>query len=184
MNWTRSAFLQSIALSGPAMALALKNGNNENLQIDELVEIWHFSEEMALDFAEIMPEKYYEHRPVDYDGLYSYGGQMLHIGHNITGLISNYVTDDDPPELPESAEELSKEEVITAMKSAFDFGEEAIQNQTRDSLFEEVPFFAEPLPRWHVLFIAQDHTTHHLGQAVIYLRSKGIVPPRYRKWES
>jgi uncharacterized damage-inducible protein DinB len=44
-------------------------------------------------------------------------------------------------------------------------------------MLEEVNFFARPLPRWHVLFVAQDHTTHHCGQAVLYLNARGITPP-------
>jgi uncharacterized damage-inducible protein DinB len=47
---------------------------------------------------------------------------------------------------------------------------------SKEEMLEEVNFFARPLPRWHVLFVAQDHTTHHCGQAVLYLNARGITP--------
>lgn len=167
----------------PAMAGGSKMNQLQNMFSSEaLAEIWNISGDLALEFADAMPAEYYDYRPVDNDELYTYAGQMLHIAQNSNGLMGSYITGKEPPKIPESAEGQSKDSIMAALRDAFDFGRQVIAEQTPESLIEEVEFFAGPLPRWHVIFIAQDHTAHHIGQSVIYLRAKGITPPSYRKW--
>jgi len=147
----------------------------------ELIEIWQISGELALEYAEAMPAKDYLFRPAGLENTYTYGGQMQHIAENNISLFSNYLSDRTPPDI-----ELNREDDKAAIKKhirlSFDYGTEAIRELSREKLFEEVDFFARPLPRWHVIFVAQDHTTHHCGQAVVYLNANGISPPNYRKW--
>lgn len=147
----------------------------------ELVDIWNISGELALEFAEAMPSEDYTFRPAGLDNIYSYGEQMQHIAENNINLISNNLTDAPHPDI-ELENTDDKSSIIEHIRLSFEYGAEAIRGLSRDEMFEEVNFFARPLPRWHVVFIAQDHTTHHCGQAVVYLNAKGISPPYYRKW--
>lgn len=184
MTVSRSDFLIT-ALSGATAMMYSKNSfsGSQTFETDRLALIWRASEEMALDFADAMPAEDYGTRPVDDKQVYTYGGQMLHIGQNIRNLASRYFSDEDAPEIPNDADELQKSEIREAMKRCFAYGEQAIKAQSKSSLLQEVDFFAGRMPRWQVIFVAQDHTTHHLGQVVMYLRNKGIEPPPYRKWE-
>lgn len=186
MAVSRSNFIRSILMGGGMTFLggsaAFNTDSTSVLSVKELITIWQASAQMALEFAEVMPEEKYTFRPADNPELYTYGGQMLHIAGNIRSLVSRYVTERPAPDIPVSAEGASKAAIMKAMQQCFDYGERAIQEQTEDSLRTEVDFFAGPLSRRHVLFVVQDHTTHHLGQAVIYLRGNGITPPDYRKW--
>ena len=154
---------------------------NNSPSRDELINLWKISGEVALEYADAMPEKYYHFRPGDSGELYSYGGQMQHIAENIVRLLDQYITDMAPPELP-LENESDKAAIRKNIQSSTDYGTEAIRSLDRHELMETVDFFAGPLPRWHVLFIAQDHTAHHIGQSVIYLRVCGVSPPRWRKW--
>lgn len=147
----------------------------------ELIEIWQISGELTLEFADAMPPNDYLFRPAGLDDIYTYGGQMQHIAENNISIFRNYITDRPPPNI-----ELDREDDKTAIRHhirlSFEYGTEAIKGLSKEEMLEEVNFFARPLPRWHVLFVAQDHTTHHCGQAVVYLNAKGIAPPHYRKW--
>jgi hypothetical protein len=148
---------------------------------NELIEIWQISGEMTLEFVDAMPANDYQFRPSGPNDMYTYGGQMQHIAENNISLFRNYITDRSPPNI-----ELEREDDKTAIRHhvrlSFEYGTEAIEGLSGEEMLEEVNFFARPLPRWHVLFVAQDHTTHHCGQAVVYLNAKGITPPYYRKW--
>jgi hypothetical protein len=178
----RNVFLQLLAGSG------LMAGWFGNLRYpdgtpsrDDLINLWMISGELALEFADAMPEDNYLFRPEDAGDIYTFGGQMQHIAENNVSLIRSYLSDDPPPEIP-VGDESDKPTIMKNIDISFDYGAEAIRSLSRNDLTRTVDFFAAPLPRWHVLFIAQDHTTHHIGQSTVYLRMNGIAPPRWRKW--
>jgi len=150
---------------------------------EELIAIWQISGKLTLQFAEAMPEDDYLFRPAGLENIYTYGGQMQHIAENNINLFSRYITENPPPNI-ELENEDDKSSIIKHIRLSFEYGTEAIKELSNSEMFEQVHFFARPLPRWHILFVAQDHTTHHCGQAVIYLNARGITPPSYRKWES
>ena len=106
---------------------------------------------------------------------------MQHIAENNISLLSRYLTDKPPPDIRDTGNN-DKSVIKANIRDSFDYGTGIIGELSIEKMSEVVDFFARPLPRWHVLFIAQDHTTHHCGQAVIYLNAKGITPPSYRKW--
>lgn len=154
---------------------------NDGISIDRLIEIWQISEELTLEFAEAMPQEEYNFRPAGLDDVFSYGEQMQHIAENNINLLSRYITDEAPPDLPYQTD-MDKESIKKNISSSFKYGTESMQNLSRDDLFADVEFGGRNIPRWHVLFIAQDHTTHHCGQSVVYLNANGYSPPNYRKW--
>ena len=178
----RNYFLQTLLTGGLMMGfkgrLLFPEGTPSR---EELIRIWQTSGELTQEFAEAMPAAEYLFRPADRGNIYTYGGQMQHIAENNVGLLSNYITDEPPPAIP--VEKHDEKEVIKEnIRKSFAYGIRAIEKLSTEEMTDVVDFFARPLPRWHVLFIAQDHTTHHCGQAVVYLNAKGIDPPSWRKW--
>lgn len=179
----RSRFLQTF-LIGSIATMTPRNLDQNSLPTkDELTRIWEFSRELTIKFAEAMPANDYHFRPPSGSNMYTYGEQMHHIATNIAQLFSTYITDSPPPSLVLQTKD-DKDAIIRHIHRSFDYGRTAIQKLSRTEFAECVPFFTSPIPRWHILFIAQDHTTHHCGQAVVYLNMKSITPPSYRKWPS
>ncbi len=177
----RNAFLKSaLGMSVGAMPL-LSLSRNNGIDIKRFIEIWQISEELTLEFAEAMPQKEYNFRPAGLEDVYSYGEQMQHIAENNINLLSRYITDEAPPDLSYQ-NDLDKESIKNNISTSFRYGTESMQKLSRYDLFAEVEFGGLNIPRWHVLFIAQDHTTHHCGQSVVYLNANGYSPPNYRKW--
>jgi len=70
----------------------------------------------------------------------------------------------------------SKEEVVTALKAAFEYCEAAYTKLTPQSVSETVNF-GRPLARIVVMDFNVAHTQEHYGNLVTYMRLKGIVPP-------
>ncbi len=150
---------------------------NDSLLI-QLARKWSHAREYTLKMAELMPEEYFDFKPVPEE--MSFKEQLLHIAQNMEWLSTSYlfvkkITSKD-------AEAKDKAAVIKILSDAYDMGANAHKNLTSKQLDETVPFFAGPMTRRQILILMHDHQTHHAGQLIVYLRLKGIKPPDYVGW--
>ena len=56
----------------------------------------------------------------------------------------------------------------------------ALKDKDKPWWEQEIPFFDVQKSRAWILVRRVAHTAHHRGQAIVYLRLKGIEPPKYR----
>ena len=131
---------------------------------EQLLATLENSRKYTLSVAEAMPESSYSFRPTE--GVWNFGELLNHIAYGIQWWEANYVkgvqTDWAPP-----APKASRQETIAYLRDAF-----AGLGKT----LEKEPLGDEAIKGFHA---TTDHITHHRGQAVIYLRCKGITPPEY-----
>ena len=151
--------------------------SNDSL-LTQLNRKWTNAKEYALKMAELMPEKYYDFKPVPEE--MSFRQQLLHIAENIEWLSSTYLFVAEKNEIDTSVK--SKAAVIKILSDAYDMGTAAHHNLSGKQLDEVVKFFAGPMTRRQILILMHDHQTHHLGQLIVYVRLKGIKPPDYVGW--
>ena len=85
----------------------------------------------------------------------------------------------EPPEGAGEMEETitEKDEVIAALEASFAALSKAIKSVSDDDLDTMVPFFGREWSKRHVLMLLAGHFHEHLGQAIVYARSVGVVPP-------
>ncbi|ATL48347.1 DinB family protein [Chitinophaga caeni] len=140
---------------------------------------WQNATGYALKMAELMPEEYYDFKPVPEQ--MSFKEQMVHIAQNIQWLSNSYLMNGGTvPKL--DAENLDKAGVIQVLKDAYASGLKAHQQLQASELDDIVKFFAGPKTKRQILILLHDHQSHHLGQVIVYLRLKGIKPPPYIGW--
>lgn len=166
-----SLFFLSIWTKLPAQT------GNDSL-VAQLANKWANAKVYALKMAELMPEEYYDFKPVPEE--MSFKQQLLHIADNMEWLSSSYLFIPKKNKIDTSVKE--KAVVIKTLSDAYDMGMKAHQNISDKQLDEVVPFFAGPMTRRQILILMHDHQTHHLGQLIVYLRLKGIKPPDYIGW--
>jgi len=115
----------------------------------------------TLAVAELMPEEAYDLKPVD--GIWSFGEQLNHIVYGIHWWAEMFIrkveTDWAPPK-PVNG----KKKIISLLEKAYD----ELRKTYEESTGKEDGFNA-----------TLDHITHHRGQLIVYLRTKGIQPPEY-----
>lgn len=131
---------------------------------EQLIATLKTSENYTLAMAEAMPEEAYSEKPVD--GIWNYNELMNHIAYGIEWWGKNYIlkveTAWNPP-----APEHGKKRTIDGLKKAYS---NLVKTINKEQLSEEgIKGFYSTL----------DHITHHRGQASVYLRLNGIVPPEY-----
>jgi len=153
----------------------------------EWLEKWENSRAYTLEALAIIPDSSLTFRPTE--GQMSVQEQIQHISGNMFGLSRRFL-DYQPSDFNEealskklAAEILDRKALIALLNSAYDFGAAAINNLSAERWEEEVPnFFAGPKSRRVIVYLLQDHATHHRAQVLIYMRLLGLEPPRYRGW--
>ncbi|MDZ7933385.1 MAG: DinB family protein [Emticicia sp.] len=142
---------------------------------------WQNSKQYLLEVAQAMPESEYSFKPVADE--MSFAEQMKHIVGNVSWLSSSFIVKQENPFSKQViANAKTKAEIIELLGKTFDFAYENVQKISENNLIEEVDFFVKPTNKLQILNLLQDHQTHHRAQAIVYLRLKGIKPPKYKGW--
>lgn len=153
----------------------------------EWLEKWENSRAYTLEALTLVPDSSLNYRPTE--GQMSIQEQIQHISGNMFGLSRRFL-DYQPADFNEKAlseqlkaETLDREALLALLNSAYDFGAAAVKNLPAARWEEEVSnFFAGAKSRRVIVYLLQDHATHHRAQVLIYLRLLGLEPPRYRGW--
>lgn len=108
----------------------------------------------------------------------TYGAQILHIAGANLDFLKAFGGRTAPPSIDLKA--TSKADIVRALEASFDYGTALINEQTPDSMLEQVkvpPFMGGTSSRARVAYFLLGHTWDTYGQMVVYLRLTGHVPP-------
>ena len=122
------------------------------------------SRSYTLAVAEAMPEHFYNFKPAG--GGWNFLELIHHIAYGIFWWNENYIKGKEVP-WDQPTTKANKKEAIKYLTAAYSTVKETLGKQ---KLTEAV------VKGFHATI---DHTTHHRGQAVVYLRCHGIIPPEY-----
>jgi len=122
------------------------------------------SREYTMQVIEAMPENGFSFKPSGAG--WDFTELINHIAYGIYWWKENFVRENKVEWAPPPAV-AGKKGIINLVKKAYDSLNESIGN---GNLSENAVYG---------IHATLDHVTHHRGQAVLYLRSKGINPPEY-----
>jgi uncharacterized damage-inducible protein DinB len=150
---------------------------------EALANHWKVSEDFTLKVADAMPAGSYDFRPVPEE--LSFGqliGQIALANSSACAAASGM----KPPAIPPAAaasrtdpKALDKATAMQYMKDTFEFCNAAVASMTPQKLDAMVGPEGHQTTAFERLWAYFTHTAHHRGQAEVYLRMKGIVPPTY-----
>lgn len=131
---------------------------------EQLLSSLENSKKYTLAVAQAMPDNMYNSRPVE--TVWDFKELLHHIAYGIQWWEDNYIkgtkTEWAPP-----ATKANKKEVIDYLNNAY----ASLKNTIANTQLDE-----EKIKGFHATL---DHITHHRGQAVTYLRFKGVDAPEY-----
>lgn len=154
-------------------------GQNVSL-LKELEEKWKNSLEYSLEIANLMPDSLYNFQPTDEE--MSFGEQLLHMGQNMTWLSQVYMMNDTAFKMENKEQPFLASEIKKQIRETYLLAMKAHKEMDINRLDDKMDFFAGPKTVRQIIHLMHDHTTHHRGQLIVYLRLNGIKPPRYRGW--
>ncbi|MBI4902834.1 MAG: DinB family protein [Acidobacteria bacterium] len=144
----------------------------------DFMENWKISKSFTIAVAEAMPEEHFWFKPTKEE--MSFGVLMAHIAgsqvfrfEQVSGRKSNNAP------LPKVA---TRADVLRYLRQSFDFCIETLATLDAKRLDASYQVDWEGRPRAtgrQVLMNMFVHTAHHRAQAEVYLRLKGVVPPKY-----
>jgi len=153
----------------------------------EWKEKWNNSLAYTLEALETIPDSSLHYRPTS-DQM-SVQEQIQHISGNVYGLSRRFLGyepegfDEDALRELLADEDLNRKELVSLITDAYAFGTAAIESLPAAGWEEMVPnFFAGPKSKRVIVYLLQDHATHHRAQLLMYLRMMDLKPPRYRGW--
>jgi uncharacterized damage-inducible protein DinB len=133
------------------------------------------------EIARLMPADDYGFKPSPEEK--SFAEQVLHIAHNVGWLSGAYLSNGQPNPVGEADLKVTrKEDVIAVLDKAFAHARRALEHFPAGALLDRVDFFAGEMNQLQIINLLNDHHTHHRGQLIVYLRLKGLKPPRYVGW--
>lgn len=172
------AILVMMAAGNPG--LYAKASGEGGMFAKEFKPTWERAREYSVKFAEAMPEENYTFKPTP--EIMSFGEQVVHTAGAAFWFTSK-ITGEENPGKGFKAEGKTKAEIIDYLKKSFDFVQKALANLSDEESAKVIPLFGElKLSKEQTFLTIRDHTTHHRGSMVIYLRLKGVKPPEYVGW--
>lgn len=148
---------------------------------------WQNSLAYTQEALAAIPDSSLSYRPTD--GQMSVQEQIQHLSGNVYGLSRRFLSyepagfNEDDLRKKLSAETLNRQELVKLLNDAFAFGIDAVYSFEAEDWDKMVPnFFVGPRSRRTIIYLLQDHATHHRAQVLMYMRMLGLDPPRYRGW--
>ena len=131
---------------------------------EQLLATLQTSKNYTFAVAESMPDKEYNFKPVE--SVWNFGELVHHIAYGIEWWENNFIKG-EKVDWDEPAFKAKKKELLSYLDRSYASLKDTICKRGLDD---------KAIQGFHATL---DHITHHRGQAVVYLRCKGIVPPGY-----
>jgi uncharacterized damage-inducible protein DinB len=150
-----------------------------NSRIDALVREWTRARDYTAEYLNAMPDDGINFKPTP--EIRSFAEQMLHLSSNICNTAARAFGVNNPVQGKnlEKMDELKNKAALTKIvMESYDFMIITIKAQTDAKLDERVAAAGMNRPKSALLAASFEHQTHHRGQTTIYLRLKGVTPPR------
>jgi hypothetical protein len=146
------------------------------------------AEREIVGLAEAMPSEKYDFRPTvgEFKNVRSFSQQITHIASILYGVSAGALGEKNPSELGKDengpASINGKTAAVKYLKDAFAYAHKAALAVTSANVMDIVqsPFGSGKTPRIDLVTTLIFHSFDHYGQAVVYARMNGIVPPASR----
>jgi uncharacterized damage-inducible protein DinB len=169
MNRSITALFLGAALVLPALA------QDAGGVPPQLVDHWKISKAYVTALAEQMPADGYAFKPNPAE--MSFGEQVAHIASSNAFFFSKLSGQKNPIGKPANFE---KATVLKMLNDSYDFCIAALAGLPHEAMFQTVETPEGKMTGMELLLFAVDHTAHHRGQLIVYLRAKNIKPADYR----
>ncbi|HEY2018124.1 MAG TPA: DinB family protein [Bryobacteraceae bacterium] len=172
----RRQAIQTTVMGAAAAAVPVARAAGKDLEV--FLARWDKAKVFTLQVADAMPADAYDFKPKP--EMRPYGQLIQHLATNNAFYISRFKAGEIPDSL-QPPEKFDKETTKTYVAASFDFCARVLKGVSEADLDKSYPGRPNTPPQtgWDWVLHAFIHTAHHRGYAEVYLREKGITPPRY-----
>lgn len=143
--------------------------------VDAMLADFGRAADKLVQLAEAIPADKWDWRPAE--GVRSVSEAFMHVANANFGL-SAVLGVDKPADLPEDMEAVTdKAQAVALLKTSLDHARQAVKSSAGGDMAAEHEMFGRTMTSADVVMILISHNHEHLGQAIAYARSVGVVPP-------
>ncbi len=137
---------------------------------------WNNGKQFTIDVLNKMPDSGMDYK-TDPEAM-SFKEQIHHIASTIVGVSKGYLMGAEP-NFSINVKTASKEELADYVAKCYDYGAATMKALTAEQAGEILDVFGNRASRRQVMALLMDHSTHHRGSAIAYLRANGVKPPSF-----
>lgn len=172
----RQKFFSAACAIGLFLVASL--GANAQTTMEEFLSKWEGSMQFTMDVVDKMPEDKLDYKP--HESAMSFKEQILHLSGAAAGISQRFLGGPDAKEILEATPS-GKEEIKAHVKLCFEYAKKVFQSVPESEWGESIEIFGgNTATKRQVMSLIDDHTTHHRGAAISYIRANGIEPPAFR----
>lgn len=143
---------------------------------EEFLAKWENSKKFTLDVLAKMPDSGMDYKTDP--GAMSFKEQVHHIGNAIVGISQGFLKGkENGPSL--DVKTASRADLAKFVADAYDYGAATVKALSDADAAEKIEVFGMNVTRRQVEALLIDHSTHHRGSAIAYLRANGVEPPAF-----
>ena len=147
--------------------------------IESFTKRWSAAKDLAVAVAKAMPAESYDFKPVPEE--MSFGKQILHLAQANYGKCAVIAEVKSPYPEPAEGAKVEKAAAVKDLAASFDYCTKTLDDFDTAKLFHMRAWGTGHFSPMDMMLGLMVHMAHHRGQAEVYLRAKGITPPKY-KW--
>lgn len=167
-------FTTAAVFSAVFMLLATSS-QAQTTKEEYLVKFGH-GKQFTLDVLDKMPDSGMDYKTDP--GAMSFKEQIHHIANSIVGISQGFLKGAaDVPEI--DLVTASKADLAKYVAECYDYGIATSKALSEADSAEKIEVFGNSVSRRQVEALLIDHSTHHRGSAIAYLRANGVEPPAF-----
>ncbi len=143
---------------------------------DEFLSKWQNSKQFTLDVLDKMPDSGMDYKTDP--AAMSFKEQIHHIGNAMVGISQGFLKGGDPGFTIDIAS-ASKADLAAYVGKSYDYVTATMKALSDADAGETLEVFGNKVTRRQVMALLMDHSTHHRGAAIAYLRAEGVEPPAF-----
>jgi uncharacterized damage-inducible protein DinB len=130
-----------------------------------------------------VPEDLYDFRPTP--EVRSFREQFTHLIDENFRFMAQAAGEPPPMEKGAIEQMKGRDEILAALKASYDYGAKVWAGMTDQTAMEMIPGRGgQPQLRWAPILVQVIDNMNHYGNLVVYVRLKGMVPPRTAERQS
>ncbi|WP_428665071.1 DinB family protein [Runella sp.] len=141
---------------------------------------WKRSEEYTLTVFNQMPEEHLDYRYTPES--FSFRNQFVHCIVFTSMQLAGRLEIPNPFENKKDWTKITKAQVADEIKNFYAWVEKVAAEVPPEKLAKQENFAGGKIQAWQFFYAMENHLIHHRGQAICYLRLKGVIPEGYVGW--
>lgn len=159
-----------------SLLMLMAGAVNAQTTVEEFMMKWDNSKKYTLDVLAKMPDSGMDYKTDP--AAMSFKEQIHHIGNAIVGISQGFLKGGEPG-FQINLESATRAELADYVAKCYDYGKKTMATLSPEQMAEKQDVFGNNVSRRQIMALLMDHSTHHRGAAIAYLRVEGAEPPAF-----